>query len=145
MTGFHKPIPGWFRVIAVTLTIWGVVGVFACVQQFRLGAEAMGPADDYYRRLYATFPAWYNWIYAVATGSGLLAALALLFGSRLARPLFVVSLIAIVVQFGWLFLATDIIAVRGVAQVVPFPAFIAMVATFGVWLSDHAGRRGWIG
>ncbi|USU05024.1 hypothetical protein NF699_18660 [Sphingomonadaceae bacterium OTU29LAMAA1] len=145
MTGFHKPIPGWFRVIAVMLTIWGVVGVFACVQQFRLGAEAMGPADDYYRRLYATFPAWYNWIYAVATGSGLLAALALLFGSRLARPLFVVSLIAIVVQFGWLFLATDIIAVRGVAQVVPFPAFIAMVATFGVWLSDHAGRRGWIG
>ncbi len=145
MTGFHKPIPGWFRVIAVMLTIWGVVGVFACVQQFRLGAEAMGPADDYYRRLYATFPAWYNWIYAVATGSGLLAALTLLFGSRLARPLFVVSLIAIVVQFGWLFLATDIIAVRGVAQVVPFPAFIAMVATFGVWLSDHAGRRGWIG
>ncbi|WP_230629464.1 hypothetical protein [Sphingomonas sp. Leaf37] len=145
MTGFHKPIPGWFRVIAVMLTIWGVVGVFACVQQFRLGAEAMGPADDYYRRLYATFPAWYNRIYAVATGSGLLAALALLFGSRLARPLFVVSLIAIVVQFGWLFLATDIIAVRGVAQVVPFPAFIAMVATFGVWLSDHAGRRGWIG
>ncbi|USU12142.1 hypothetical protein NF701_16685 [Sphingomonadaceae bacterium OTU29THOMA1] len=145
MTGFHKPIPGWFRVIAVMLTIWGVVGVFAWVQQFRLGAEAMGPADDYYRRLYATFPAWYNWIYAVATGSGLLAALALLFGSRLARPLFVVSLIAIVVQFGWLFLATDIIAVRGVAQVVPFPAFIAMVATFGVWLSDHAGRRGWIG
>ncbi len=145
MTGFHKPIPGWFRVIAVMLTIWGVVGVFACVQQFRLDAEAMGPADDYYRRLYATFPAWYNWIYAVATGSGLLAALALLFGSRLARPLFVVSLIAIVVQFGWLFLATDIIAVRGVAQVVPFPAFIAMVATFGVWLSDHAGRRGWIG
>lgn len=145
MTGFHKPIPGWFRVIAVMLTIWGVVGVFACVQQFRLGAEAMGPADDYYRRLYATFPAWYNWIYAVATGSGLLAALALLFGSRLARPLFVISLISIVVQFGWLFLATDIIAVRGVAQVVPFPAFIAMVATFGVWLSDHAGRRGWIG
>ena len=38
-----------------------------------------------------------------------------------------------------------IIAVRGAAQVVPFPVFIAAVALFGVWLSGHARRRGWIG
>lgn len=144
MNSFHKPTPLWFSIVGVVLVIWGAVGVFACVQQIRLGAEAMGPADAYYRRLYASFPMWYNGVYAVATGSGLLAALALLVRSRRARALFVLSLIAIVVQFGWLFLSTDLIAVRGAAQVVPFPVFIAAVAGYGVWLSGLAQRRGWI-
>ncbi len=144
MTSFHKAVPTWFWIVATVLVIWGAVGVFACVQQFRLGAEAMGPADDYYRRLYATFPAWYNGVYAVATGAGLLGALALAFRSRWARALWVLSLIAVIVQFGWLFLSTDLIAVRGPAQVVPFPIFIALVAGYGVWLSGLARRRGWI-
>ncbi|MCU6454725.1 hypothetical protein LPN01_11620 [Sphingomonas sp. A2-49] len=144
MTDLRQPVPTWFRIVAVVLLIWGAVGVFACVQQLRLGAEAMGPADAYYRRLYASFPGWYNPVYAVATGAGLFAALALLARSALAGPLYVLSLIAVIVQFGWLFAATDLIAVRGAAQVVPFPVFIAAVAAFGVWLAQRARRRGWI-
>jgi len=145
MTRGRPATPVWFTIVVMVLVIWGAVGVFACVQQIRLGAEAMGPADAYYRRLYASFPTWYNGVYAIATGSGLAAALALVLRSALARPLFLVSLVAVIVQFGWLFVATDIIAVRGAAQVVPFPVFIAAVALFGVWLSGHARRRGWIG
>ncbi|MCP3733965.1 hypothetical protein M9979_03630 [Sphingomonas sp. RP10(2022)] len=145
MTQSDRRPPAWFGIVAVVLVIWGAVGVFACVQQLRLGAEAMGPADAYYRRLYATLPFWYNPVYAVATFSGLAAALALALRSRFAGPLFAVSLVAIVIQFGWLFAATDLIAVRGAAQVVPFPVFIAAVAAFGLWLSRHARRQGWIG
>lgn len=145
MTTARPAAPMWFTLVAFVLVIWGAAGVFACIQQIRLGADAMGQADDYYRRLYASFPVWYNGVYALATGSGLAAAVALLLRSAHARPLFLVSLIAVMVQFGWLFLATDIIAVRGAAQVVPFPVFIAAIALFGVWLAGHARRRGWIG
>lgn len=109
------------------------------------GGRSDGPADDYYLRLYAAFPVWYNAVYAVATGAGLLGALALLTRSVLARPLFLNSLVAVIVQFGWLFVATDLIAVRGAANVVPFPVVIAAIAAFGVWLSSDARRRGWIG
>lgn len=137
--------PMGFRIIAVILVLWGVAGVIACIQQLRLGAEAMGPADAYARALYASLPVWYNGVYAVATGAGLAAAIALLLRRAVAGTLFAVSLAAIVVQFGWLFAMTNIIAVRGAAQVVPFPAFIAAVAVFGILLSRHAQRRGWIG
>ena len=137
--------PMGFRIVAIVLVLWGLAGVVACIQQLRLGAEAMGPADDYARRLYAGLPVWYNGVYAVATVTGLAAGIALLLRQRVARTLFVVSLVAIIVQFGWLFATTDLIAVRGAAAVVPFPVFIAAVAMFGVWLSDHARRRGWIG
>ncbi|URW76160.1 hypothetical protein M9980_02710 [Sphingomonas donggukensis] len=140
----QKP-PVWFWIVAIVLLLWGAMGCYACLQQFRLGADAMGPADAYYRTLYATLPAWYNWVYAVAVGAGFLGAIALLMRLATARLLFIVSLIAVVVQFGWLFATTDMIAVRGAGATVPFPLFIVAVAAFAIWLSGHARRRGWIG
>ena len=140
----QKP-PVWFWIVALVLLLWGVMGMIACIQQFRLGAEAMGPADAYQRALYASLPAWYNWVYLVAVGAGLLGSIALLLRSAAARTLYIVSLIAVVVQFGWLFATTDMIAVRGFATVALFPIFIVAVAVFQIWLAGHARRRGWIG
>ena len=140
-----RPVPLWFRIVAVILLLWGFAGCYACLQQFRLGADAMGAASDYDRALYGSLPVWYNAIYAVAVGTGLLGALALLTRSVLAVPLYAISLVAVVIQFGWLFAMTDIIAVRGAAPVVPFPLFIVALGIFSLWLSRHARRRGWIG
>ena len=140
-----RQVPLWFRITAVILLLWGAAGCYACLQQFRLGADAMGPASAYDRALYAALPVWYNAVYAVAVGTGLLGALALLTRSVLAVPLYAISLVAVIVQFGWLFAATDIIAVRGVAPVVPFPVFIVALGVFSLWLSRHARRRRWIG
>lgn len=136
--------PAWFWVVAVLLVLWGAMGVFACIQQFRLGADAMGPADDYYRALYAALPAWYNIVYAVAVGMGFMGSVALLLRSRLARPFYIVSLVAVVIQFGWIFATTDMIAVRGFAEAAGFPIFIFAVALAQVWLAGLAIRRGWI-
>jgi hypothetical protein len=145
MTIDTRSPPSWFRVAVVVLIVWSAAGCFACYQQFRLGADAMGPADAYQRALYAALPGWYNIVYAVAVGAGFLGAMALYARSAVAWPLFVLSLGAIVVQFGWLFTQTDIIAHRGAATTMPFPLFISAVAAAEIWLSAHALRRGWIG
>jgi hypothetical protein len=144
MSVIRQRAPAWFTILAVVLLLWGAMGCFACIQQFRLGADAMGPATDYQRALYAGLPVWYNAVYAVAVGTGLLGTIALLAKSVLARPLFAISLVAVVIQFGWLFATTDIIAHQGVGTV-GFPLFIAGVAAFEIWLARHAQRRGWIG
>ena len=138
----YKP-PAWFWAIAIILLLWSLMGVFACIQQFRLGAEAMGPATDYDRALYASMPAWYNWVYAVAVGAGAAGAVALLLRRALARPLFVVSLIFVVIQFGYLFATTDIITAKGVWTTY-FPLFIAAVGIFEIWFAGLAIRRGWL-
>lgn len=145
MAYVRRAAPAWFPVVAVVLTVWGMLGVYACVQQFRLGADAMGPASAYDRTLYAALPIWYNAIYAVAVGTGFAGGVALLVRSGIARPLFVVSLVAVIVQFGWLFATTDIVAHKGAAMVLPFPILIAAVAAFGAWLAKKGIRRGWIG
>lgn len=145
MSVLRQAVPAWFRVVALLLLVWGLIGCYVCLQQFRLGADAMGDATAYDRALFASLPGWYNPVFAVATATGLLGALALLTRSRLAAPMFAASLVAVVVQFGYLFLATDLIAAKGAATTVPFPLVIASIAAAGAWLSRRAIRRGWIG
>jgi hypothetical protein len=144
LAGWTKT-PLWFRILAVVLILWSVIGIFAWVQQMRLGAEAMGPATAYDRGLYASLPGWYDWVYLIAVGAGLIGAVMLSLGSALARPVFAVSLVGVVVMFGWMFLATDIVAVKGVPLAMGFPVVIFAIAAFQLWLAGKALRRGWIG
>ena len=137
--------PAWFVIVAVILLLWAALGCFACLQQLRLGAEAMGPSTPYDRQLYASLPGWYDICYAVGVVAGLAGAIALLVRSAVARPAYIVSLVAVVIQFGWMFAMTDIIAAKGAGIVVPFPIFIAAIGLFAVWLSSLARHRGWIG
>lgn len=138
-----RAMPTWFRVVAVILILWNLVGAYACIQQFRLGAEAMGPATAYERALYASLPTWYNRIFALAEITGVAGTIALLTGRRLALPLLVLSLSAIAVQFGYLFAKTDIIAVKGLWTTY-FPAFILAIGLVQVALAQVGLRRGWL-
>ncbi|UZK66132.1 hypothetical protein [Sphingomonas sp. M1-B02] len=137
--------PAWFRIVAVILLLWGLMGAASVYLHVAYGADMDPKATDWDRAYYAALPGWFTPVYAVAVGGGLLGAIALLMGSRLAKPLFIVSLIAVVVQFGYVFLGTDMLARKGAAITVPFPLFIAAVAAAQVWLADLAQRRGWIG
>ncbi len=136
-------VPTWFRIVSVVLLLWAIAGCYACAQQFRLGADAMGPASSYDRALYASLPVWYNAVYAVAVGCGLLGAVALLARSVLAIPLTTLSLIGVLLQFGWLFATGDIVAAKGASTAV-FPLVIVAVAGLSVLLARHARSRGWI-
>lgn len=143
MTPASTP-PAWFRLVTVILVLWELAGCYACYSQFKLGAAAMGPVDDWSLKYYAALPVWYNWIYAVATFGGLLGGLALLARSKAAISLFWISLIAVIVMFGYAFAATDLIAHKGLAQVLPFPLFIAAMGVFSIWLAGYAARNGWL-
>ncbi|MFM5894976.1 MAG: hypothetical protein ACKOQM_11195 [Novosphingobium sp.] len=143
MSSTVKP-SAWFWIIAVALVLWEAMGCYACFQQFKLGAAAMGPVDDWSLRYYAALPSWYNWVYAIATFGGLAAGLALLARKRFATALFWISLAAVIVMFGYAFAATDLIAHKGAMQVLPFPLFIAAVGAFSVWFAGDADKKGWL-
>ena len=63
---------------------------------------------------------------------------------RVAFSLLAASLVALLIQFGYMFAVTDIIAVKGVWTTY-FPIFLAAVAAAAAWLARLAERRGWIG
>lgn len=138
-----KP-PVWFWIVTILLVLWEAMGCYACYMQIRLGAAAMGPVDDWSLRYYAALPAWYNGVYAIATFGGLLGGLALLLRAKLALILFWISFVAVIVMFGYAFAATDLIAHKGIANVLPFPLFIAAVGAFSIWFASFAVKSGWM-
>jgi len=143
MADMTRP-PLWFWIVTGVLALWEVMGCFACITQIRLGAAAMGPVDDWSLKYYAALPVWYNGVYAIATFGGLLGAVALLLRDRRAALVFQISLAAVVVMFGYAFVATDLIAHKGLATVLPFPLFIAVVGVLSIWFARLAGTRGWL-
>jgi hypothetical protein len=136
--------PTWFRVVAVLLLLWGAAGIFAFYVHVTTDAAALAALTDYDRQSYLALPDWYNAVFALAVWPALLGSLALLLRSRFARPLYLLSLVGVIVQFGWVFGATDLMAVKGVAATVPFPFVIFLLAVVQVWLAGIAIKRGWL-
>ena len=138
---FASAPPAWFKVAAIALILWGLMGCVSLYMHFVVGP---GPdATDYDRRLYAALPVWFDMVYVGTVICGLVGAIALLRRRRLAVTLAIVSLLLVVVQFGWMFLATDIIAAKGIWTTC-FPAFIFAVQALQLWVADHARARGWL-
>lgn len=135
--------PWWYRIVVAMLLLWGALGCWACFTQLTQGADAMAAASDYDRALFDRLPLWYRLDYAIATGTMLLGAVALLLRSRHAVALLTVSLVAVMIQFGWMFAMTDIIAVKG-PYVLYFPLLILAFGALALHLAHLARRRGWI-
>ena len=135
--------PLWFWIVTALLIGWGLVGVIGFYMG--LSESVRAQMDAYDRGLYENAPGWYMPLYGIATWSGLLGSVLLGLRRRWARPIYVVSLVAVVVMFGWTLVMTDLIAVKGFVTAAAFPIFIALVAAFEIWLAGYAEKRGWIG
>lgn len=136
--------PGWFIILVGVLILWGLAGCAAFYMHVKYGPAMDPAATDWDRAYFAALPAWFSWDYAVAVGAGLLGSIALLAPSRHAALLYIVSLIAVLIQFGYVFVATDLLAHKGAAATVPFPAFIVAMAVFQIWIARYASDRNWV-
>ena len=55
-----------------------------------------------------------------------------------------VSLVAVVVQFGYTLFGMDAIGLLGPGMALPFPIVIVAFAVFLLWFARYARRHGWI-
>ena len=143
-SAFENKPPVWFWIVAVLLLLWECMGVWSWWEHWRNGPAAMGALPtDYDVRYFAALPGWYAWLFAGAVWLGLASGVLLLMRKAVARTVAIVSLALTVVMFGYTFLATDLIAAKGV-WVTYFPAFIVAAGFFTVWFIGMATRRGWV-
>ncbi len=82
--------------------------------------------------------------YVIAVGAGLLGSIALLFRCVAAGPLFIASLLAVIVQFGWFFVVYKGAAKLGAASLA-FPAIIALIAIVQIGFACWAKTQGLLG
>lgn len=130
-----------FIVVAVLLLLWNLMGVAAFFMQYTADLGELAKTDPDTARAFAQMPGWAWAVYAVAVIAGTLGALALLLKRKLAVPLFALSLVAVVIQFGWTFLGTDLLAVKGWTTAI-FPAVIIAIAVFQLLYARSIAAKG---
>jgi hypothetical protein len=139
----NKP-PTWYWVVSSVALLWMLFGVMAWCMDLMLDPAALAQMPEAQQQLYASRPQWLFVVYAIAIFSGLAGTIGLLVRKRWATPLFLLSLVAIVVQFGYTFTAMHAIELLGAAQAVPFPVVIFVIGAALWWFSGYARKRGWI-
>lgn len=136
--------PRWFWVVSALLTLWALAGVAAWYGHVSIGPATLAHMTDYDRRLFLTLPSWFAYDYAVATIGALAGGIALLLRLRRAWMLYLVSLVAVIIQFVWVFAATDLIAVKGAVATLPFPLFVFAMGLVSLGFARRAWARGWL-
>lgn len=116
-----------FRVIAIVLLLWNLMGIAAFAMQRSANPEDI--ADPATAEAFATMPAWAWLAYALAVGLGAAGAIALLMRRKLAWLLFGLSLVCVIAQFSWTVFGFGIIAVKGWSSMA-FPAVIVLITLF---------------
>jgi hypothetical protein len=120
--------PQFFILIAIMFLLWNLMGLASFVMQYMMDVNELAKTDPAGAKAFAAMPGWLWLVYAVAVLAGTGGAIALLMRKKAAVPLFLLSLVAVVVQFGYVFLATDLIAAKGVVVAMAFPLLIFVIA-----------------
>ena len=144
MAALRNKAPVWFWILAAVFAMWGALGIWAFYADITMSAAAKSQLSTYDRNLLASRPAWFPWLYGFGVWTGLFGAIALLARSAHARWLTIVSLVLVVVMFGFILVVTDLIAVKGFGAAAGFPIFIVVMEVAQIWLANRAIKRGWI-
>lgn len=101
MSNTNKPTV-WFWVIGIISLLWNGMGVNQYLQQaYKTDAfKAMYP-DEKVLEMVLNTPSWVMGAFALAVFGGLLGSILLLSRKKTAKPVFLVSLIAIVIQMSY--------------------------------------------
>lgn len=136
-----KP-PAWFWIVAVLGLLWELFGVAEYLMHVGVVPRTM-EMNEAERSLMESSPMWVTGLFAIGVFAGLLGALGLLLRRRWARPLLVLSLVAVILQFGGWLLMTEAVAVIG-PTVFIMPAIIVLVGILLVWAASVGIRRRWL-
>ena len=136
--------PGWFLVVAVLALLWNLLGLAMAWMQYSMTPDQLAQLPEAQRTLHEAFPAWLWVVDFVAVLAGTLGSILLLMGKRLALPVFWVSLVAVVVLFGYCLFPGGMIEVLGAAQALPMPVLVILVAVLLVWFTRRSIARGWL-
>lgn len=142
MTTQNKPGAA-FWIIAVIALIWNIMGVMAYLGQAYMTDEDKALLPEAEQALYTDIPAWVTAAFAIAVFGGLLGALALLLRKKWATPLFLISLLGIIVQMIYNFFISGAMDVYGPGGMI-MPVMVLVIGFFLVWYSKKATANGWL-
>ena len=139
----EKTLPRWLLPVSIVSLLWNLMGIWSFVANWQMSNTGYAGLPDVQRELWSGMPTW-TWVaFAFAVVCGLAGAIAMLLRKRVAAPLFLVSFLAILVQFSWPIFMTDAYSKMGM-ELVTFPIILAVVAAIQYYGASRAVARGWL-
>ncbi|GLB48763.1 hypothetical protein [Neptunitalea lumnitzerae] len=143
MTTNVKP-PKYFMVISIVSLLWNLMGVLAFLGDQFVTDEVLAKMPEIDQKIRAMYPSWSAIVYGVATISAAIASLGLTMKKRWSHYLFLVSLIAILIQSYFTFFVIDFIALKGFGAETILSILILVIGVFLLWFSYKAMKKRWI-
>jgi len=138
----NKP-PIWFWIVSAVALLWNGMGVNAYLQQSYDTESHRAQYNTDQLEIIANQPSWYTAVFALAVFGGLLGCLALLLRKKWARPLFLISLIAVIGQMYY-----NLIVIKSYEMFGPFETtmtiMILLAAVLLLMLSRKGIAKGWL-
>lgn len=137
MTNSTNKPPIWFWIVSIIALVWNAMGVNAYLQQ--------AYNTERYREMYtpeqleiaANLPSWVTAAFAIAVFAGALATIGLLLRKSWSVKLWLLSLLAVIVQMGYLL-------INGYASSIVMTIMIIVFALVFVWFARKSEANGWL-
>ncbi len=133
-----------FWIIGGTALIWNLFGVMVYVMQVTASADELAVAYSADQVAFIEgVPIWAISAFATAVTTGALGCLFLLLGKARAVPLFVISLVTILIQNVNSYLLNDAMALFGATPAI-IQVVVVTISAALIWYARYAQDRGWI-
>lgn len=133
----------WFWIVAILALLWNLGGVMSFIMHITISDETLQAMSEDERELYTDFPVWLTVTYFIAVFGGLLGNVLLLLRRKIATPVLIVSLIAIMLQMIYTVFMSRAVEIHG-AQALGVPVFVTVIGFLLILLSRHATAKGWL-
>jgi hypothetical protein len=143
MTTPNKPNVG-FWIIAVIALLWNLMGVYQYLALTLMKEEMSEALTEEQLALMTDLPSWYTGVFAIAVFAGALACILLLLRKKWAVSLFLISVLAVIIQMSYWLFATGAMEVYGTVGAVTMPIIVVIVAIFLYFYSKGAAKKGWL-
>ncbi len=134
--------PWWFWLVSAVALLWNLMGVGAYISDATMSHEDM--VKNYGQVLAdaaAAQPAWVTGAYAIAVFGGALGCLLLLLRKKIAVWPLLLSLIAVILQQGYMWLGSGVMSEVPTSNKVMYIS-IPIVAIFLVWFAKKMTAKG---
>ncbi|MGR6503425.1 hypothetical protein [Shewanella sp. Koi 1] len=135
--------PLWFYFVAFISLLWNIMGLLAFVIQMTMTPEAMAQMSPDQIKLYESTPAWLDCVFGFAVVSGVIGCLLLLVKKAFSYKMLLASLVAILVQMGYVFSIQQAAAVLG-SDALMMPSVVILWGIFLAWFSRFGVTKHWL-
>ena len=135
-----RPLAKWFWAGAIASLLFMILGCVSYIFNVTSNPASL-PVDQ--RAMMEAVPKWMVAAFAIAVWVGLAGTIMLVMRRKLAEPLLLVSLLAVLVQFSAYFVD------RELREVMPsdgyvIPVVIVLLTWTVFWFARHSRQRGWL-